>query len=575
MIISKVRAKNFFSIGNDFIELDIEKYRRSLIGGVNGRGKSTLINAMVFGLFGKTIKQITKPLIVNSINNKNCMVEVELKANGKEYLIRRGIKPNVFEILENGTMLDQTLVGDYQDYLENEILHCSYRTFLQTSILSVENYKPFMALNAPERRAFVEDILDIKVFSVMDGLIKATAKKNKESIAVAEREVATIKSKGEVLKAAIDKIDLMNSNSTETLEKELEEVESKLEAARTRLEALQSQSDTFDSVLNELRSKRRFRDDLKSKGLQLKTKVDSVTKTLDFFTKSDTCPTCTQPIDPKNVGGIVETHQCEHDEYMKELKQIARELQQYADVATQETEATEKKSEHLSAVSKEATNVVNSETTLKSLKRKIKEITETATNSEDERMQLADLVAEGRIRINELATLRAEQEYNALLTELFKDSGIKSKIVDQYIPVINELINEYLDKMELFVKFELDSQFNESVKSRHRDNFTYNSFSAGEKARLDLAIMFTMRRLSVMRNSFSCNLLCADEVLDAAVDGAGVGMIVDILLSPEFDQTNLFIISHRNTEVFEDISNVKYNVYKQGDFTQVEEQFLN
>jgi DNA repair exonuclease SbcCD ATPase subunit len=327
MIISKVRAKNFFSIGNDFIEMDIEKYRRSLIGGVNGRGKSTLINAIVFGLFGKTIKQITKPLIVNSINNKNCMVEVDLKANGNDYLIRRGIKPNVFEIFENGTLLDQTLVGDYQDYLEKEILHCSYRTFLQTSILSVENYKPFMALGAAERRAFVEDILDIKVFSVMDSLIKSVTKKNKEAIAVAEREVATIKSKGEVLKSAIDKIDLMNSNSTETLEQELSDVEIELEAARTRLEALQIESSTFDSVLSELRSKRRSRDDLKSKGMQLKTKMDAVTKTIDFFTKSDACPTCTQPIDPKNVGEIVSTHQCEHDDLMTELKKIARELQ--------------------------------------------------------------------------------------------------------------------------------------------------------------------------------------------------------------------------------------------------------
>jgi len=575
MIIKKARAKNFFSIGNDFLEIDIEKYRRSLISGVNGQGKSTMINMICFGLFGKTIKQINKPLIINSINNKNCVVEIELASAGKQYLIRRGIKPNVFEVFEDGVLLDQTLIGDYQDYLENEILHCTYRTFLQTSILSVENYKPFMALTASERRAFVEDILDIKVFSIVDGLVKSTVKKNKESIAVAEREVASIKAKGEVLKSAIEKIDLMNNNSTESLEQELKETEIELEAARARLETLQEQSGTFDATLSELRAKRRSRDELKSKGLQLKTKVESVAKTLDFFTKSDVCPTCTQPIDPNNVAGIVDTHTCEHTSYMTELKAIAKELQQYSDVVEKENEATEAKNAYVLEVSRENQIISSKEMTAKSLMRKIKEIKETATNSDDEKAKLAELVTEGRIRINELATLRVEQEYNTLLTELFKDTGIKSKIVDQYIPVINELINEYLDKMELFVKFELDAQFNESVKSRHRDNFTYNSFSAGEKARLDLAIMFTMRRLSVMRNSFSCNLLCADEVLDAAVDGAGVGMIVDILLSPEFDQTNLFIISHRNTEMFEDISNVRYNVYKRGDFTQVDELVLN
>jgi DNA repair exonuclease SbcCD ATPase subunit len=572
MKIKKARGKNFFSIGNAFLEIEIDKYKRTLLKGKNGHGKSTIANMITFGIFGKVIKKVKKELIVNSVNRKNCVVEIEFESKGHQFLVRRGIKPNVFEIFKDGELVDQSLVGDYQEYLETEV--CSFRTFLQTCVLTSENYTPFMSLDAASRRAFVEDILDIRVFSVMDKLTKAEAKKTNDQITGVSTQISTIRGKIELLQSAIQKIDtIVEDNSRELLEERT--------AAQERLERAQGaavEAGKGNTLFAEKRAaideKQSKKSALKSEALKLKTEVGALKETISFFTDNDNCPTCHQPIEEHNVGPIVKENQDSYNSKMKKLRELARELAGFDGVQDELDDLNSQIMEFNTRVATANAEVSSATSALRTIDRKLEEIkksTNQKTNSDDERAQLKVLVGEAKCLGEQLTQLRVEADYNKLMLELFKDSGIKSKIVDQYIPVINTLVNQYLDKMELFISFELDSEFNETLKSRHRDGFTYHNFSMGEKQRIDLAIMFTWRRLAAMRNSFDCNVFIADEVFDAAVDTEGVSCIADILNDGEFDQTNLFIVSHRNTDQFEDLCDGRYLLQKVGNFSEAVE----
>lgn len=569
MILTKVRFKNFFATGNDFIEIDLLAFQRAIVSGPNGVGKSTILNAITFALFGKTIKQVNKPQIVNSINNKNCLVEAEgVMPNGTTFKVVRGIKPNVFEVWVNGVMADQKLVGDYQDYLEQEVIRCSFRTFTQTCILSVENYKPFMSLTAAERRAFIEDILDIKVFSIMDSLTKAEVKKNKELLKSISSELSSYKEQIVLLKSSIEKIDAMKQNNTAALVEELNQEEARLEAARTAFDAMAEQSDSNSSELKELRAKRATYDSLRQSGLVLKSKMTDATTKLSFFTDNDMCPTCKQPIDEKNVGDIKNQHQCEYDAFKADAVKIAHQMKEFADLVELEETYNTRMREYNSTVTRLNSEIDSATRNIRSINAKIK-AAETSVDTTDDKQKLKDLAKLALELSEKQSSINVEQDYNACMLELFKDSGIKSKIVDEYIPVINTLMNEYLEKLDLFVSFNLDSEFNETIKSRHRDLFTYNSFSMGQRQRIDLAIMFTMRELAGMKNSFTCNILGCDEVLDAAVDVEGVELIREILMGDKFKETNLFVVSHRSTDAFKDICDGIYNLYMRDGFTQI------
>ena len=569
MILKKVRFKNFFSSGNEFIEIDILKHKKSVISGSNGNGKSTIANAVTFGLFGKTIKKVTKAQIINSINNKACLVEIELDSGGSSFLIRRGIKPNIFEIFKDGELVDQTAVLDYQDYLDEKVIKRSYRTFLQTSILSVENYTPFMSLPKAGRREFIEDILDIGVFSTMNKLIKAKFSKNKETLNLLTVQYRSLKEKLVLQKSHIDQLEENKKVGMESLDIKLVEYQSEIDSHDDLFAgndaivvAIEAERDNLNGMIKNQR-------EINNKIISLRNRIATSEKDIKFFEINDDCPSCRQGITEDHVHSIVDSQKAANKTLQDEVDALiqANELNSGTDALV--TSLSKRENAQNTLIS-----VANS--TIRRLNGLIKEV-----NREKSALMVVDDILSQRESMSKDAkqamefrdqqlVLTEEQTYNTLMLELFKDSGIKSKIVEQYIPLINKLSNEYLDQLDFFVSFELDSEFSETIKSRHRDDFTYDSFSAGEKQRIDVALMFTFRKLAKIRNSFSSNLMLLDELLDASLDSDGVDLLMNILDGKEFADTNIMVISHANKDLFEDRFDGSYRVFKRDGFTQIE-----
>lgn len=562
--------KNFFSTGNAFLEVDIEKYKKTVIFGKNGEGKSTICNAITFGIFGKTIKKVTKGQIINSINGKNCVVEIEFSNSLSMYMIRRGIKPNIFEIYKDGTLIDQSSVGDYQSYLEENIIKCSYRTFIQTSIISIENYRPFMSLTTGERREFIEDILDIRVFTTMNQLVKSQVNKNKEELRLLEVTIKSIKDKIILQKSHIAQLEEMKQVGIDSLDaklsahiKELETVSKFFDSSHEDTEHLKRERQILNSLIKEKNS-------LSANMSDLRQQIIRSEKDIAFFKSNDTCLTCRQPLDENHVHSIIDGHQTANFDLRELGLGYVKELEAFSDLDTKLATLNKEESEHNSACS-----VANA--TVTRLNRMIGEVNKEKSkltniddcDIQDQKISMGVNVTSAlKLRDRQLE-LTESQTYNDIMLELFKDTGVKSKIVEQYVDVINTLVNQYLEKLDFFVSFTLDSTFVETIKSRHRDDFTYSSFSAGERLRIDAALLFTFRQLAKMRNSFASNLLLLDEIVDASADAAGVELLIDILQSKEFDDTNIMIISHGNKERFEEKFDGFYSVTKRDGFTQI------
>ncbi len=567
MIIQKVRGKNFLSIGNAFIEFDVLKYKRTILGGANGSAKSALSNLITFGLFGQAIKNISKPQIVNSVNGKGTIVEIEFNSNNKEYLVRRGIKPNIFEIYENGNALDQSTTPDFQKYLEKNIIKTNFKTFLQTTILSVENYKPFMSLRTFERRAFVEEILDIKVFSYMNQIIKSKYSKNVDELKVLDLQIKNLFAKAKLQKSHIEHIEtIKNSNVNVTkikiddLNKEKSEILAKnkehaltLKENSEKLAELNKKSKEHQKILSKL-------DSYETQIVGMVDKIDSV--------HGSSCPLCAAEIDHDTKSNIINPLKETIDDLNNKKRQLLVHLETYENVGTEIIEVTELLSDLNSKVSINNGIISSINKNISTLEEEL----QLSSQTEELANLKADLKSTATEAIelkNKQATLQEEQQYNDMMIELFKDTGVKSKIVDQYIPIINGLIAEYLKRLNFFVSFTLDSEFNESIKSRYRDDFTYGSFSAGERARLDLAILFTFRQLSKIRNAFECNLLFLDEILEF-LDQAGIDDFIAMINEMEdFEKTNIIVISHKSRDQLVEVFDGSILMYKDANFSKM------
>ena len=566
MIIKKIRFKNFFSAGNAFLEIDIQKYKKSVISGSNGNGKSTICSAITFALFGKTIKNVNKSNIVNSINGKNCVVEIEFSANGHEYKIIRGIKPNIFEIYDDGILVDQSSVLDYQSCLEESILKANYRTFLQTSIISIENYTPFMSLQKAARREFIEDILDIRVFSTMNQLVKAKVSVNKEELKLLEVSLKSAKEKIIIQKSHIEKLEEMKSVGMNALDAKIVDYQDEIEFTQKSIEKSLLYVALLEKERAELKDQNKLRMVLIESITELKRQINSSTNDINFFSNNSECSTCRQPVALHHSKSILDNHKSINDEANIKLTACREELKIYSEYDTILTDLSLRESANISKIS-----VANS--TITRLNRMISDVIkeksalQAADDIQDQREAMSKAAKEAMVLRERQLAIMDDQSYNAVMLELFKDTGIKAKIVGQYIETINILVNQYLEKLDFFVSFNLDSEFNETIKSRHRDDFTYSSFSAGERMRIDTALLFTFRQLAKMRNSFSCNLLLMDESLDSSIDATGIELLLDILDGDEFKDTNIMIISHRNKEVFEESFDGLYEVFKRDGFS--------
>ena len=558
-----VRWRNFLSTGNQFTEIQLDRSSTTLIIGENGAGKSTILDALCFGLFGKPFRNINKPQLLNSVNGGNCEVEVEFRIGKKEVKVVRGIKPNKFEIYINGKMYNQDAnVRDYQKYLEQQILKLNYRSFTQVVILGSSTFIPFMQLKARHRREVVEEILDIQIFSLMNMLVKQrmktiaedmremdyNVKLNQEKITLQEKYISEVKQNKE--KLVEEKTSLISSNEEEVFSRNAENTKLKEEKDKWLSDIVDK--DRVVTTINKLNN-------LKS---TLREKKNSNAKMLKFFEDNDDCPTCEQPLN--NSEEMIALKEKEVEKFSTALDELDDKITETKDRQTIIKDTIEKVRENEVQIAKNGQSIVQLEKFNSTLTAEIAQLADEELSKSDYD-KLKRLKKKMKGLEDQKGKLREDQTYADAVRNMLQDTGIKTKIIKQYLPIMNKLINTYLTSMEFYVNFTLNENFEETIKSRYRDEFTYASFSEGEKMRIDLALLFTWRAVAKMKNSTNTNLLILDEIFDSSLDGTGTDEFLKILNT--LGDENVFVISHkqdaladkfRSTIKFEKVKNFSH-----------------
>jgi DNA repair exonuclease SbcCD ATPase subunit len=533
----KIKWKNFLATGNAFTEIRLDDAPTKLIFGKNGHGKSTVLDAITFALFNKPFRNISKPQLVNSVNGKKALVEIEFSIGKKDYLIRRGINPNVFDIVIDGEKLDQNAnVRDFQKHLEENILKLNYKSFTQIVILGSATFTPFMQLTTAVRREIIEDLLDIRIFTAMKDVLKQKTTIIKERLVEVDADLRRV---GEVMEVTNKYIDVLKTDKTEKADRITSEIETLKKSSKEtfkEMNALIEEKDEIGDVAGEKRKLETYKNEVTFKINQLK-------KQITFYESNSECPTCKQPIDEdfkKDVcdehNGKLTTMQAGSEGINKKLDEINDAHKKYVGLSEQTGELQ--------------TILRTNKTLLDRLENELKEVEKLSGNIEEEEAKAASLVEEIAAHQALKDELTEEQHYNTAIESLLKDSGIKTKIIRQYLPVINKLVNKYLAAMDFYVNFELDETFKETIKSRHRDKFTYASFSEGQKQRIDLALLFTWRDIAKLKNSASTNLLMLDEIFDSSLDDDGVD-IVKKLIHKVSEDNNVFVITPKPDDLFD------------------------
>jgi DNA repair exonuclease SbcCD ATPase subunit len=552
----RIRWKNLLSTGNVFTEVELDKNTNTLIIGTNGAGKSTLLDALTFALFGKSFRGINIPSLVNTINEKELMVEVEFRIGTREYKIERGLKPTIFNIYCNGILINQDAKSkDYQKVLETQILKFNYKAFTQIVILGSSSFVPFMQLPALDRRAIIEDLLDIEIFSSMNSIVKSQLKE-----ILADLDTSKVK-----LDAILAKIDLQKKyveeakrNSTELVaKKNTEYAENEVQVNK-----LMQDSNYVQRHIDWLLMQVADEPDVKTKLNQLKlfhtkieTKIKGAEKSLHFYSDNDHCPTCQQGLEINFKNNAINTANTQLHEYKEGIQKITDK----ADSLTMRLDAIgelqTKIRNHQSEVTRINASVVQIQRYLKKLQNEIKELENKKVLSDDMLHVSEQLMKDLGELNNKRIELSDSKKYYDVAATLLKDNGIKTKIIKQYLPVINKLVNKYLSAMDFFVNFEIDEEFKETIKSRYRDTFRYENFSEGEKMRIDLALLFTWRTIAKLKNSMNTNILVLDEVFDSSLDNMGTEEFMKLLNNLE-KEVNVFVISHKGDILIDKFNSV-------------------
>ena len=544
IIFRAVRWKNLLSTGNYFTEIKLDSNANTLVVGENGSGKSTMLDALCFGLFGKAFRNVNKPQLINSINGKDCVVEIELDCNNKSYKIIRGIKPNVFEIYQNGDLLNQdAAIRDYQEYLEKFILKMNYKSFTQIVILGSASFVPFMQLSASDRRNIIEDLLDIQIFSTMNSLVKDKLSTNKDATGTKKYDIDLTKQKYDLEKKHIDELKQNNDDKVKEYESEVLNSNQTIQALHADIANATGQVEVYSTdvaLQTETESKVKKLGKLES---QIESNLSKFQKDISFFQHNDDCPTCRQSIATEFKEGQIQSLQTKTTQCELGLKDFeAKLLDEQAKLnKIAETQKAIQKLQIDIATKNTSINEVNKY--IVKIEKEILALKETKGSTQLQESQLQELASQLKQLESDLKLLIEEKTYYEAATSLLRDTGIKTKIIKQYLPIINKLVNKYLSSLDFFVNFNLDESFKETIKSRHRDDFSYHNFSEGEKQRIDMALMLTWRAVAKLKNSSNTNLLILDETFDSSLDTTGTEELMKILHMLE--GVNLFVISHK------------------------------
>jgi len=551
IIFSKVRWRNFLSTGASFTEIDFTKSQNTLIIGNNGAGKSTILDALCFGLFGKPFRKINKPQLLNSINNQAAVVEIEFSIGKKQYKIVRGIKPNVFEIYCNGVMMNQDAASrDYQEVLEKNILKLSFKSFTQVVILGSASFVPFMQLSPADRRNIIEDLLDIGIFSSMNGIVKEKMSGIKELTLSTKYQMDLTSEKINFQKQSIE--EHKNRSDEEIIKKKFEISKSVMQTIQLNKDIglVQKHIDVLQKKIQDKLSVEKKSKKLLQLESKIETNIKKNEKDIAFYEEHDNCPTCKQTINGEFKSEQVEERKSKVVTQREGLTEIAAQITQ-ANKRIEEIHGIIKHiTEHNNEIVKHNSTISAVNQYIEKLKTDIEELENRKDNLEEENAKLKELKIELANLVQKQQELATEKQYYEFAGSLLKDTGIKTKIIRQYLPIMNKLINKYLTAMDFFVNFNINESFEETIKSRHRDEFSYANFSEGEKMRIDLALLFTWRQIAKLKNSTNTNLLILDEVFDSSLDGVGTDEFLKLIYEMG-KETNVFVISHKGDQLYD------------------------
>jgi len=545
ILFKKIRWRNFLSTGNQYIELDLDQESTTLIIGTNGAGKSTVLDALTFSLFGKPFRKINKPQLINSTNEKDSKVEVEFSIGSIDWKVVRGIKPNVFEIWKNDNLLDQSAsANDQQKWLEQNVLKMNYKSFTQIVILGSSTFVPFMQLTANNRREVIEDLLDIKIFSSMNNLIKEKIRANKEDVKTLVLKKESLNDKVKMQENFIEEIESRGKENIEEKNNKIEELDQSVSKLMNENEFYEENVSGYTQMREQ--SVGATEKLLKLAGLKgkISQKVSTITKEHKFFTDNVTCPTCTQSIEEEFRINKIEDAQTKAKELQSGYKELEEAIKEEEERERHFTVLSKEITRLTHGISKNNTKIAGCQRQIRDLESEVQRITKQLADRNTEHDKLANFKDNLKTTYEELASKKDTINYHVFAYGLLKDGGVKSKIIKKYLPLINQQVNRYLQMMDFYINFTLDEEFNETVHSPIHEDFSYSSFSEGEKMRIDLALLFTWREVARFKNSVNTNLLIMDEVFDSSLDGFGTDEFLKIIRFVIKD-ANIFVISHK------------------------------
>jgi len=551
-----IKWKNFLSTGNNFTEIDLTTHQKTLIVGENGAGKSTILDALCFGLFNKPFRKINKPQLVNTINHGDCKVEIEFQIGSINWKVVRGMKPTIFEIYKNDSILDQTAAAvDQQKWLEQNVLKLNYKSFTQIVVLGSSTFVPFMQLPAAGRREVIEDILDIRIFSTMNVILKERVKIAKEEVSDLEYAVSILREKVDVQRKYIQNLKDQSEQNKEEKENVISVLEENIRLKKEQVESYMSRMDALNEEVEKYSDIDAKVNKLREYDITFSGKIKELTKEQKFFTNNASCPTCNQEISEDLKETKVAETTGKIEKFKQALDKLSNDQKEVNKVLSERKEILDTISEVQSKIRECFKEVEWNERRVADTLNEIGSINSNDSLIVEETEKIKTLIEQGKSQELQRRQLIKKQTELKMVAEILKDGGVKSSIIKKYLPVMNTLINKYLQELEFYVNFNLDDTFNETIKSRFRDEFSYASFSEGEKMRIDLALLFTWREVAKLKNSVNTNLLILDEVFDSSLDSNGTADFINILRNIT-EGNNVFVISHKQDILHDKFDNV-------------------